>query len=273
MPELPEVQTVVDYLRPELLGETVHKVSVPANYKRAVGPPSLRTFNKCIAGQVIQDVRRRAKLIVLVLDKGCISIHLRMTGRVLINEPEQNDLRYITATIELGAGHNIYFKDVRKFGRIKYHNHWSDLDALYGPEPLSDRFSYRWLKDSCLSRDRMMKPLLLDQQFIAGLGNIYVDEALWTAGIHPCRTSSSLTSDELRKLARAIPRILRSSIRLNGTTFQSFYFGEETPGRFASQLKVFGKQGTACKRCKTEIVKVRVAQRGTHLCPTCQHVN
>lgn len=270
MPELPEVEAVVRHLAPLLETKVCQGVSMPQEYQKALSGSSAAHISARIKGQEIVRVYRRAKYIVLELSSShYISIHLRMTGRLLL-ELEAGDKKYVTAWFRFTDGSKLYFKDVRKFGRIKFHESLDELEAKLGPEPLSAEFTLSWLTKALNKKNRKMKSLLLDQAFIAGLGNIYVDEVLFLAGIHPETPSGSLSKESISKLHKGIKTIIAKAIEFNGTTFQSFYFGEEQSGEFVSYLKVFGRTGEPCRTCKTPIVKIRVAQRGTHLCPLCQ---
>lgn len=270
MPELPEVETVVRYLRPKLEGQTITRAHLPKQYTKALHNYSLPDLNAAIKNRTILSVTRRAKYIVLNFDSGILCIHLRMTGRILLSPPTEADKKYITAWFTCADGSGIYFKDVRKFGRIYFYEDPTLFDAGLGVEPLSAAFSTTFCRTLFHSSKRAMKPLLLDQTKIAGIGNIYADEILWAAGIHPTRNSKTISDEESAAICSHTKRILRKSIKLNGTTFQSFYYGEEASGTFKAALKVFGRTGEACSRCTHTIIKIRVGQRGTHVCPHCQ---
>lgn len=272
MPELPEVEAVVQHLAPILEGKVCSRVSMPASYTKALSGASAATVTRVITQQKIIRVFRRAKYILLEFTQGhYLTIHLRMTGRLLF-ELEPGDKNYVTAWIHFTDGTTLYFKDVRKFGRLQLLDSLDPLEAKLGPEPLSAEFSVPWLRTALQRSSRKIKPLLLDQSFIAGLGNIYVDEVLFAAAIHPETAACTIPDSAVRLLQQAIRRTIKKAISFNGTTFQSFYFGEEQSGEFTSYLKVFGKEGTPCPRCGDTIIKTRVAQRGTHLCPTCQEM-
>lgn len=270
MPELPEVETVVRYLEPHLLGKRVVRVRLPKSYKQAVATHAPAALTRILKEQKIRAVSRRAKFIVLTLDSGFLCIHLRMTGRLFVGELDPAFRKHVTATVVFQDGSSLYFHDTRKFGRIYYYSDLDELEARLGVEPLSKDFRAELLYALLRSRSRMLKPLLLDQKVIAGLGNIYVDEALWRARLHPRRLSDGLNRKSSKALHQAIRAVLRESIRLNGTTFNSFYFGDGASGEFRTKLSVFGRQGEPCPRCAATIVKMKVAQRGTHICPRCQ---
>lgn len=270
MPELPEVETVTRFIRPSLEGKVIESLSLP-EYKRALHGHSEKEANRLLRGRKIARVYRRAKYIVLYLDDDSVlAYHLRMTGQLLTSPPEAEHHKYITATLTLDDNTQVFFKDVRKFGRLYCLKGIDVLESKLGVEPLGSAFTEAWLSTELHKLNRMIKPLLLDQSFIAGLGNIYVDEALWRSEVHPCQKGSAIESEKVVLLHHAIQDVLSESISSNGTTFQSFYFGEQRSGTFKERLDVFGRAGEKCRRCGSEIVKIRVASRGTHFCPKCQ---
>jgi len=264
MPELPEVETVVRYLRPRLISKTIRHFQTLNGWSKVIQGSSPETFTRNVVGQKIIRVRRRGKFIVWNLTEGNVFIHLRMTGRLITNLTERDNPKHLTAAFQFSDGSNLYFKDYRKFGRILFSRNPAELEAKLGPEPLSSFFTAAWLYEAMQAHRRQTKPLLLDQAFLAGLGNIYVDEALWRARIHPLTVSHRISRQKTTALATAIQTILRRAIELNGTTIQSFSFGQGETGRFVSELRVFGRTGEPCPRCDTPIRKIRVAQRGTH---------
>lgn len=270
MPELPEVETVVNDIRPKILGKKISKIKLPSNYKRAIGNANLSSINKSISNSKIKAVKRRAKYIVLHLESGgVLAVHLRMTGR-LITKINKEDKKYVTLTLHFKDKSYLAFRDVRKFGRWDYFKKYEDLDNKLGVEPLEKDFNFVCLKNLCKSKKKRMKHLLLDQTIIAGLGNIYVDEALFAAGVHPESLSNKVPDENLKLLSLAIKRILKKSIKSSGTTFSSFYYGDSKKGNFEATLRVYGREGEPCKNCKGKITKIRVQQRGTHICKKCQ---
>ncbi|MFC1784233.1 DNA-formamidopyrimidine glycosylase [Candidatus Neomarinimicrobiota bacterium] len=272
MPELPEVETVVRYIRPNIVGKTIHNVIPQNNYDKVFVTHTPRQFNELVAGKSIITVERRGKYIVFNLDRGHFLIHLRMTGRLLLNLAENDKIRHLTAVVNFTDGASLYFKDYRKFGRLYYYDSLDYINQKLGVEPLSQSFTKNWLFNNLHNSNRQLKPLLLDQSFIAGLGNIYVDEALWYAKLHPQQKGSSVSRQKSTVLHSAIQRLLQAAIDNQGTTIINFYFGEGKKGNFREQLQVFGRQDEDCPRCKVVIEKIRVAQRGTHICPRCQKI-
>ncbi len=271
MPELPEVETVVRHLRPQLVGQGV--TGFTAHWARVTAPATPDEFARQVVGRSITAVDRRGKFILLGLDHGLVHIHLRMTGRLQVNPPDSDDIpTHVSATFELSSGGQLLFRDVRKFGRLGYLDSRAAFDDRLGLEPLSDAFSPKRFRQLLAGRRRQIKPLLLDQTFIAGLGNIYVDEALFQARIHPLTRAHRLSTPRAIALHRAIRETLQASIDRQGTTIISFTFGNGQSGSFRDQLQVFGRQGEPCPVCGAGIVKTRVAQRGTHFCPRCQRL-
>jgi formamidopyrimidine-DNA glycosylase len=270
MPELPEVETVVHYLKPYLQGRIIDSVeALNQNTKVFISLDPDITPDSFI-GHSIKSVHRRGKFIVLNLDRGYISIHLRMTGRLMASVDKADKAHHFTARLIFQNGAALYFKDYRKFGRIYFSKNLDWLEKKLGIEPLSREFTSKWLREAFSRSGRMVKPLLLDQKFIAGLGNIYVDETLWKANIHPRSAANAIEPHKISSLHRSIRSILRKAIELNGTTIINFSFGENQTGAYTDHLQVFGKQNQPCPRCKTSLRKIRVAQRGTHICPHCQ---
>ncbi len=274
MPELPEVETIVrDMNSRAIRGCSI--VAVSTGWKRTLSGMTPQSFKQRIAGAAIGGVSRRGKHIIIHLDGGSrLFIHLRMTGKLLFREAGFRPGPHDHAVFHLSDGRLLVFNDTRKFGRITLvSGDAAPTDGL-GPEPLERCFTLRWFQTALATRSRRIKPLLLDQCFIAGLGNIYVDEALWEARIHPERIAASLTASEAVALRTAIRAVLRRGIRNCGTTLGSgatnFYSVAGHRGRNADQLRVFRRTGEPCPACGTAIKRLIVGQRSTHICPHCQ---
>jgi formamidopyrimidine-DNA glycosylase len=230
-----------------------------------------------IKGRTIEAVRRRAKFIIFDLDSGWhLLIHLRMTGRIQLVPKGRKRHKHEHVVLKLDQQREMRFFDPRKFGRLYLVKDTEKLLGRLGPEPLSRRFTARQLGQRLQAKKRQLKPLLLDQTFLAGLGNIYVDEALWDAGIHPLRISSTLTQAETQRLHRSIRKVLRRGLKNLGTTLgrgqTTFYSVARKRGRNRDALKVFRRDGRPCPRCKTTIERLSVGQRSTHICKQCQHL-
>ncbi|MFC1583624.1 DNA-formamidopyrimidine glycosylase [Candidatus Neomarinimicrobiota bacterium] len=269
MPELPEVETVVRYLRPKLKNQQI--VGFNAYWPKVTAPTTPEVFSTAIVGRSIRAVIRRGKYIILNLDKGFVHLHLRMTGNLsVVTRRIENSDPHITAEFQMGAATWLIFRDTRKFGRIGYLDNLALLEAKLGPDPLSEEFTPQRFHSELKNRHRRIKPLLLDQSFIAGLGNIYVDEALFLSRIHPESPASTLSYREVEVLHSNIRNVLLSSIENSGTTLVNFRFGATGLGRFREMLQVFRREGTPCPICGKDLIKIRVAQRGTHICPHCQ---
>ena len=267
MPELPEVQTVVNGLKEGLVGDRITCI-IP------IWEKVLSNFipsDLFIKGRktLIQDVTRRAKFIIIHFPSSILAIHLRMTGKLFF--PVANQIpKHTTAVIKLDSGKKLIFHDTRKFGRIYLYNDLTPINERHGPEPLGKNFSVDWLYRALQQRKRNIKALLLDQSFLAGLGNIYVDESLWAAGIHPGSISNALPAASIRRLHEAVQAILKAAITARGTTIIDFSYLNGQSGRYASQLRIFGRQGQPCITCGREIEKIKVAGRGTYVCSRCQ---
>jgi formamidopyrimidine-DNA glycosylase len=275
MPELPEVETVVrDLNQCGLIHATIKAARV--NWARTIAEPSARAFSIRINGQKIVSITRRGKYIVIRLSKDTLLIHLRMTGRFVIADPHEPHSPYERVVLVLSTGKQLRYVDTRKFGRwFLMENPELHLNKL-GIEPLGPEFTPSALKAILSKRSRSLKPLLLDQAVFAGIGNIYADEALWEAKLHPLARSDRLSDSEMRALYQAIPKVLRQGVELQGTTLGrgklNFYRLDGTQGKHQSFLKAYRRTGEACPRCGTAIERIVVAQRSTHLCPKCQRL-
>ncbi len=274
MPELPEVETVARLVRPGLVGRRITGAGVA--WERSLGGMDARTFRRRVRGATIERVGRRAKWIVIDLKegdsaRGHLLCHLRMSGRLHV-EPTGTDMgRHERVRIDLDDGKSLFFLDVRKFGRMVYTNDAAESFVGLGPEPLSDEFSSAWFRSALKSRKRRLKPLLLDQAFLAGLGNIYVDEALHASGLHPLRRSDRVPGQKADQLREEIRSVLEEAILREGSSFDTFYRTPEgQPGSYQDQFLVYGRDGKPCRTCGRTLKKIVVAQRGTHLCTRCQ---
>jgi formamidopyrimidine-DNA glycosylase len=274
MPELPEVQTIVGDLKAAgLEGAVITAAKV--FWTRTIAEPSAGAFCRRIRGKKISVIRRRGKFIVFDFTNGDhLLMHLRMSGRLHLIDRESTRIKHEHVILNFKGGKQLRFHDTRKFGRISLTSDAEKILGRLGPEPLAAGFTCKILARRLNLRRRQLKPLLLDQTFIAGLGNIYVDEALWESKIHPCRIAASLTGPEIRALHRAIPRVLKRGLKNLGTSLgtgkANFYSIARHQGRNRDELKVFRRTGRPCPRCRTKIQRIIVGQRGTHICPVCQ---
>lgn len=287
MPELPEVETVRLQLLRKLKGKTITDVTL--YHKRTTLGDT--TFKRKLKGQTISHIDRIGKLLIFCFENNpdlFLLGHLKMTGQFFFID-KQGDIiggghedtsdtaskfphKHSRVSFSFGESGTLYFNDMRLFGYLKLVNaaELAVAKSKYGPEPIRADFDIKWFTDALKKRNTPIKATLLNQSFVAGLGNIYVDEALWRAQVSPERRSNMLTDKEAKALAKASGDVMNESIAIGGTTFQHFVDTDGNKGNFTNHLQVFGKQNTPCPRCKTIIKKIRVAGRGTHYCPKCQ---
>jgi formamidopyrimidine-DNA glycosylase len=264
MPELPEVETIARTLRPALIGKTF--LSADLRWARTLATPSPAQFKKLLKGQRIESISRRAKFLDLQLSDLHLIIHLRMSGDLLVVLGGYQPAKHDRLVAQLSADTSLVFSDPRKFGRVWLVKDTVTLFQDLGLEPLSEEFSPEWFYSALHHRRRQLKPLLLDQSFLAGLGNIYTDEALHQAKLHPLLLSESLSKKQVNGLWHAIREVLEEGIRRNGASIDWVYRG----GDFQNHFRVYGRTGEPCPVCKTPIQRITVGQRGTHFCPHCQ---
>jgi len=274
MPELPEVETVRKQLEPLLLGRKIIDVRVPD--LRIIAPANLKDFRHSVIGQEISVVGRRGKYLLLHFQNSSVLVlHLRMTGRLThTTDPGAIDQRHLRLVIGLADGNAVAFHDQRRFGTAfvlrpaQSQEYWHRL----GPEPLGRSFTAKSLAQILDARQRPIKPLLLDQHLIAGIGNIYADESLYRAGIHPLRSAASLDPEEIQSLTRAIKQTLRRAIKLEGSSIDTYRTASGEQGRFQETFKVHRRAGERCPGCGCVVEKIRVGGRGTYFCPSCQKI-
>ncbi|MDA1193583.1 MAG: bifunctional DNA-formamidopyrimidine glycosylase/DNA-(apurinic or apyrimidinic site) lyase [Planctomycetota bacterium] len=274
MPELPEVETVTRLIRPQLEGRRI--VGADVQWLRTLGGPSRAVFERAVTGCTVKHVRRRAKHILFDLARGrepagALAVHLRMTGRLFVAGLAAPRDAYARVTLDLHDDTRLVFVDVRKFGRFRFVPDAAAFTAGLGPEPLEAAFTPEWLYTALRARRRMLKPLLLDQTFLAGLGNIYVDECLHRARLHPERSAQTVTQAQASALHGAIRSVLAAAIERQGSSFDKFYRTPEgQPGSYQHEFRVYGRAGQPCPACGASIRRFVVGQRGTHACLRCQ---
>ena len=268
MPELPEVETIARAIEPEVVGRTI--LSADVLWARTLATPSVKKFKEMVQGQRITGVSRRAKYLILQLENYNLLIHLRMSGDLMIRagkiKPEKHDRLVLFLRGKNNKESQLAFNDTRKFGRVWLTDHPETILSKLGPEPLEKDFTPQWLFENLHKKNRQLKPLLLDQTFLAGLGNIYTDECLHIAKLHPQSSSNSVSQRQARVLYEAIQSVLKEGIRRNGASIDWVYRG----GEFQNYFRVYDREGKPCPVCGTEIQKLTVGQRGTHVCPKCQ---
>jgi formamidopyrimidine-DNA glycosylase len=275
MPELPEVEIIARKLRPELVGKRITKANLL--WSRTLATPTPAKFKREIVGQEIKAVGRRAKYVHIQLPAYHLFVHLRMSGDLYIKEgqvtPEKHDrlildLASNSSLDRRGETTRLVFNDTRKFGRVWLVRDPDKVIGGLGPEPLSDEFTPQILYEGLQSRHRQLKPLLLDQTFLAGMGNIYTDEALHMARLHPLTVSDSVEREQAQALWEAIRAVLQEGIRRNGASIDWVYRG----GEFQNYFRVYDRKGQPCPVCGTAIERLVIGQRGTHVCPNCQKI-
>lgn len=261
MPELPEVETVVRTVRPHLTGRHILSARFTSRF---VTPGNRRQLARQLEGRVIRSVQRRGKFIVISLDSGTLAIHLGMTGKLLTDAAPGEHTRGVF-TLDDGV---LVYDDARQFGRITWTKQLPGRIARLGPEPLEigvEEFRVRLRRHKA-----RVKPLLLNQTFLAGVGNIYADEALFAAGVHPLATASRLSASRAARLHRALLETLSLAIEHRGSSISDYVDADGKRGGFQQLHRVYGREGQPCLNCGAPIRKIVVAQRGTHYCPKCQ---
>jgi formamidopyrimidine-DNA glycosylase len=270
MPELPEVETVVRGLREPLVGHTL--LEVWYDREAMIRTPAPAEFAARIAGQKVTGITRRAKYIVIQLEHDLLTVHLKMTGRLYVSDADYQDDadRWVRVKFKLDGGKELRFSDARRFGRVALSDQLEAITGSLGPEPLEDDFTADILRERLQGHRRIIKALLLDQTFVAGVGNIYADEALHRAKIHPLRPASTLTDAEIMALHATIRAALADGVEREGASINWYRKADGGKGSAQDQLYVYGRTGEPCLTCGHPIEKIRVAQRGTHFCPVCQ---
>ncbi|MGK5509419.1 DNA-formamidopyrimidine glycosylase [Brevibacillus formosus] len=273
MPELPEVETVVRTLRGLVMGKTIERVSV--HLARIVRQPDdVEAFKSLLVGQTIQDIQRRAKFIQFFLNEDVLVSHLRMEGRYGVYQADDPVEKHTHVVFHFTDGTELRYRDVRQFGTMDLFPKGKETTAgplvKLGVEPLDKSFTPEVLGKLLKGRSTKIKPLLLNQECIVGLGNIYVDESLFKAGIHPEKPAGKLTDKEVTRLHESIVSTLQEAVEQGGSSIKSYVNGQGEMGMFQQSLLVYGRKDEACTKCGTEIIRFVVGGRGTHICPDCQ---
>jgi formamidopyrimidine-DNA glycosylase len=269
MPELPEVQTTINELKPFVLGKRIEKVDVLAD--KTVAQPSVDGFRKGLPGRKIASLSRRGKHLIFELDNSMfLIVHLRMTGSLILKPAAEKPGKFIRVIIYLNNGTAIHFRDVRRFGRMWLVKDKDSVIGKLGPEPLDPEFTPKVLAQILDNRRTDIKSLLLDQTLIAGIGNMYADEALYHARLHPLRAANSLTGAEIKKLHNSIQTVLNQGIRNKGASTETYLRPEGTKGKAHLEFRVAHQKGKECPVCGGPIDRIVVRQRGTFFCPKCQ---
>lgn len=266
MPELPEVETIKNELLPYVLGRTVTGVTL--FWDRTVRSPAVGEFVFRLVGRQITGLTRRGKYLLFGLDGGeLLVMHMKMTGSLLVDPADD---RFTRAIIHLDNGSALHFWDPRKFGVMWLAEDESDITGKLGPEPLAADFTAEVLAWLLKNRTTPVKPVLLDQAIIAGIGNMYADEALFDAGIHPLRPAGGLSGDEINRLYDSIVKVLRKALDKKGASVRNYLRPDGNPGTAHDEFNVAHGVGKNCPNCGAPIRRIVVRGRGTYLCPRCQ---
>jgi formamidopyrimidine-DNA glycosylase len=272
MPELPEVETIKRDIEKQVIGRKVEDVWY--DWARSLQPDP-ETFEKAVVGKRFKDISRRAKLFIFRLDSTPLVVHLKLSGRLLYRNQTDKPDQFTHVVLKLDKGKELRFCDLRKFGWLRVLKDEGELDEVlgeFGIEPFTPDFTLENFRKVLGSKKTAIKPLLMDQHLIAGVGNIYSDESLWCAQIHPETPARSLSHEKIERLYTCIQKVLKEGIADRGTSVDDYLdlFGQ--PGKHEQNLQVFRKDGQPCPRCGATIKKIRVGGRGTHFCPACQRL-
>jgi formamidopyrimidine-DNA glycosylase len=282
MPELPVVETVARDLRPRLVGATI--VGARVSWARTLQTHDPISFGDAVAGRTVEAVGRRAKQLVIELSgQAALTIHLKMTGQLFVVPADTPEDPYVRLVLELADGRELRFRDIRKFGKVGLYGRdpitgdlvaevgGAAVFAAIGPEPLDDAFRIRDFRRRLRRRKGRLKPLLLDQSFLAGIGNIYADESLWRARLHPLRTVPTLRPPDERRLYESVRSVLAEAIERRGSSIDD-YTAPDGDGSMQERLDVYQRTGEPCPRCGRAIKRIVVGARSTHLCTWCQRL-
>lgn len=269
MPELPEVETIKNELSPHVVGRTVTGVTL--FWEKIVREPSVAEFRDRLIGRKITDLSRRGKYLLAHLNSHeWLILHMKMSGALTVSPESSESPRFTRAIIHLDNGTAIFFRDLRKFGMMRLVKDTHSVVGELGPEPLEADFTAKILAERLGKRSAPIKALLLDQKVIAGVGNLYADEALFLSRIYPLRQGASLSSGEIKRLHKAILEVLRAGIENKGASIQNYLRPDGTPGTAHTQFRVAHRGGEPCPVCGTTIKRIVVRSRGTYFCPKCQ---
>jgi len=268
MPELPEVETIKNELAPHIIGHTITGITLFDD--RIVRQPPVEEFNSRLIGQAITGVGRRGKYLLFSLTSGqTLVIHLKMTGSLWLTPPD----RFTRAVIHLDGDTKIYFRDPRKFGVMWLVEDKNSVADKLGPEPLEDGFTARTLAKALSGRTAPIKALLCDQSLIAGIGNMYADETLFLAKIHPMRAGGSLSKEEIERIYSATKQVLTAAIGDKGASVDTYFRPDGQIGTAHFQFRVAHRRGQSCPVCGAPLQRIPVRNRGSYFCPRCQSAN
>ncbi|WP_226036453.1 DNA-formamidopyrimidine glycosylase [Aquibacillus saliphilus] len=273
MPELPEVETIRKTLKHLVINKTINNISIfwPKIIKK---PDDVEEFKHLLYGQTIIDIERKGKFLLFQLNDYVLVSHLRMEGKYGVFNHLEPALKHTHVIFHFKDGTELRYNDVRKFGTMHLFRKGEELISKplnqLGPDPFEDEFKFDYFYDKIQKSDRAIKNILLDQSVVAGLGNIYVDETLFKAGIHPLKKGNQLTKEEVKLLQINSIETLTEAVKQGGTTIRSYVNSQGQIGMFQQQLFVYGQENNPCRKCGKPISKLKVNGRGTHICISCQ---
>jgi len=273
MPELPEVETIRKTLKELVLNKKISDIDIYWG-KIIKHPDDSEYFKQLVMGQTIRDVKRKGKFLIFELDTLMLVSHLRMEGKYFVNKTGTERDKHTHVIFNFTDGTSLNYNDVRKFGTMHVYPKEDYLQVKplnqLGPDPFEVNYNVEYLTEKLLKTTRFVKAALLDQTIIAGLGNIYVDEVLFRAKIHPEKRANTLTKKQIELIYKYSYDVLKEAVEQGGTTIRSYVNGEGEMGLFQQELFVYGQENKACKSCGDTIEKFKSSGRGTHICPTCQ---
>ncbi|NBJ68982.1 MULTISPECIES: DNA-formamidopyrimidine glycosylase [Clostridia] len=273
MPELPEVETIRNTLKRFVMNKTIKHVDV--QWPRIVKQPDdIQQFQAEISGQTILDIHRKGKFLLFQLNDYVLVSHLRMEGKYSVHRNDEPVKKHTHIIFQFTNGEELRYNDVRKFGTMHLFYKGEEMNqkplCLLGPDPFDTAFTSDYFIKKLKKTKRVIKAALLDQTIVAGLGNIYVDETLFKAGIHPLRPANKLTQKEMKEIRKQAIATLEEAVSQGGTTIRSYVNSQGDMGMFQQELYVYGQENKACKTCGGTIAKLKVGGRGTHICTSCQ---
>lgn len=273
MPELPEVETIRKTLKRFILNKTIDQVEVYwSNIVKH--PDDVNEFKHILVGQSFRDIKRKGKFLIFYLDDYALVSHLRMEGKYTVHQQNEEIQKHTHIIFRFTNGEELRYNDVRKFGTMHVFPKGSHLEVnplkQLAPDPFESEFTFEYFEEKLSKTRRSIKAVLLDQTVIAGLGNIYVDETLFKARIHPLRKANELKAEEIKRIKQFAKQTLQEAIEQGGTTIRSYVASDGEMGMFQQELYVYGQEDEPCKNCSVPIIKIRVSNRGTHICPSCQ---
>ncbi|RKY39822.1 MAG: formamidopyrimidine-DNA glycosylase [Candidatus Omnitrophota bacterium] len=266
MPELPEVETIRRDLEKVVVGKRIKEARIGS--AKVIKEPDVKDFVQKIANRQIKEVFRRGKVLIFGLSTQYLVIHLRMTGQIIYGEREEES----RISFLLSDGRYLNFLDQRLMGEVRLVDNWQEICFIrqMGPEPLEEEFTLKRFEEMIKGKKSKIKPLLMDQSFIAGIGNLYAVEILFRAGINPLRPANDLSLAEIKRLFSAIKEVLREGIEYRGSSVDTYRDAYGRKGGFEQRLCVYAREGQPCVKCAKPIKRVNLAGRGTYFCPLCQ---